>query len=157
MVLHGIYSQHCVHNVNINKLANQKRFLKMNCLYRQCPSCQELSLVTLCTVLLHIFLPKCHLFKLRNNSYRAACNVRHASHVCRLPLLLLSSLSLVIALKAILQSLRSRMLTSFSPFFFTSLLMVSMSSSGSHTFYLHVQHCSGHMAIISTPDMSIPA
>ena len=30
-------------------------------------------------------------------------------------------------------------------------------SSGSHTFYLHVQHCSCHMAIISTSYMSIPA
>ena len=31
------------------------------------------------------------------------------------------------------------------------------SSSRSHTFYLHVQHCSGYMAFISTSDMSIPA
>ena len=31
------------------------------------------------------------------------------------------------------------------------------SSSGSHTFYLHVHHCSGDMAFISTSDMSIPA
>ena len=30
-------------------------------------------------------------------------------------------------------------------------------SSGSHTCYLHVQHCSCHMAIISTSHMSIPA
>ena len=30
-------------------------------------------------------------------------------------------------------------------------------SSGSHTFYLHVQHCSCHMAIISTSCMSIPS
>ena len=31
------------------------------------------------------------------------------------------------------------------------------SSSRSHTFYLHVQHCSGYMAFISMSDMSIPA
>ena len=31
------------------------------------------------------------------------------------------------------------------------------SSSRSHTFYLHVQHCSVYMAFISTSDMSIPA
>ena len=31
------------------------------------------------------------------------------------------------------------------------------SSSRSHTFYHHVQHCSGGMAFILTSDMSIPA
>ena len=31
------------------------------------------------------------------------------------------------------------------------------SPSRCHTFYLHVQHCSGDMAFISTSDMSIPA
>ena len=29
------------------------------------------------------------------------------------------------------------------------------SSSGPHTFYLHVRHCSGHTPIVSTSDMSI--
>ena len=31
------------------------------------------------------------------------------------------------------------------------------SSSLSHTFYHHVQHCSGGMTFVSTSDMSIPA
>ena len=52
------------------------------------------------------------------------------------------------------QSLRSRMLKSVSPFFFMSLmydgghiiiLSQCWSSSGSHTLYLHVQHCSFHL------------
>ena len=52
---------------------------------------------------------------------------------------------------AILQYLRSRMLTSVSPFFFTPRLMVSIYISvlvflWAHTGYLHVQHCSGWLS-----------
>ena len=127
VLLHGIYSQHCVHTVNINKLANQKRFLKMNCLYHQRPSCQELSLVTLCTVLLQIFLSNYHIFQLRKGVLLVASGMRRMCAVFPYFSLLCPWLLHIggSPLKAILQSLRSRMLMSFSPFFFISLLMPS--------------------------------